>query len=167
SAGGGDPDDGPLQGRVAMFVGTNGLCRVLATGAQRAGAIPIIAGRDKHATQTLAHALGCRFVLEEAVYTTLHDVLVRCDDTALHPGYLRRGMTVVDATALPRSSALLVEAGQRGCHVVSPRLLLIELVNRYLRAIAAEVVPREFLLDVLRPLIEDDQPVASGEVAPG
>jgi len=53
SAGSGKPDEGPLKGREAMFVGTNGLCRVLATGAQRAGAIPIIAGSDKQA----AHAL--------------------------------------------------------------------------------------------------------------
>jgi len=152
---GGNPGEGPLRGRVIMFVGTNGLGRVLATAAQRAGAIPIIAGGDRQAAQALAQALGCRFILEEAVYTTLHDVLVRCDGTALHPGFLKPGMTVVDVTALPRGSSLLGEAEQRGCQVVSARQLLVELVNRYLRALVGETVPREFLLDVLRPLTED------------
>jgi 3-dehydroquinate dehydratase/shikimate dehydrogenase len=153
-AGADQPDKGPLEGRVIMFVGANGLCRVLATGAQRAGAIPVIAGSDRRAGLALAQALGCRFVLEEAVYSTLHDVLVRCDDTALHPGYLKPGMTVVDATALPRPSDLLDEAGQRGCQVVSPRQVLVQLVNRFLRAIAGETVPREFLFEVLDPLVE-------------
>jgi len=151
----GKPEDGPLHGRVVMLVGARGLSRVLATGVQRAGAIPIIASNDRQAGQDLAKALGCRFVREEAVYTTLHDVLVRCEDTALHPGYLKPGMTVVDVTALPRESGLLAEARQRGCQVVSPEQLLIELVTRYLRAITGAAVPREFLLGVLRPLIED------------
>jgi shikimate 5-dehydrogenase len=154
-AGGGKPDEGPLGGRMILFVGTNGLCRVLATGAQQAGAIPIIAGRDKQAAHALAQALGCRFIRQEAVYTTLHEVLVRCDDTDLHPGFLKPGMTVVDLPALLRPSSLLDEAGQRGCQVVSPQQLLVELVNRYLRAIAGETVDAEFLLDVLQPLIED------------
>jgi hypothetical protein len=127
---------------------------VLATAARPAGAIPIIAGRDQQAAQALAQSLGCRFVLEEAVYTTLHDVLVRCDDTELHPGYLQPGMTVVDATALPRPSRLLDEAGQRGCHVVSPEFVLVELVNRYLRALTGATVPDEFLFDILRPLLD-------------
>jgi 3-dehydroquinate dehydratase/shikimate dehydrogenase len=152
---GGEPEKGLLQERVILFVGTNGLCRVLATGAKQAGAIPIIAGSDKHAAQTLAQALGCRFVIEEAIYTTLHDVLVRCDDTDLHPGFLKPGMTVVDATALPRASKLLEDAAERGCHIVLPQQVLVELVNRYLRAIAGETVPGEFLLEVLHPLQED------------
>jgi 3-dehydroquinate dehydratase/shikimate dehydrogenase len=150
----GQPNEGPLAGRVVLFVGTGGLCRALAGGVQQAGAIPVIAGSDRRAAQGLAHALGCRFVPEEAVYTTPHDVLVRCDDTELHPGFLKPGMAVVDVTALPRSSSLLDEAGRRGCQVVSPRLLLVELVNRYLRAITGETVPREFLRDALDPLIE-------------
>jgi 3-dehydroquinate dehydratase/shikimate dehydrogenase len=154
-AGRGEPEAGPLRGRMVLFIGTNGLCRVLATVAKQAGAIVIIAGGDKYAAQTLAQNLGCWFVLEEAVYTTLHDVLVRCDETDLHPGFLKPGMTVVDATALPRASRLLDEAAQRGCQVVSPQQVLVELVNRYLRAITGETVPGEFLLDVLHPLQED------------
>jgi 3-dehydroquinate dehydratase/shikimate dehydrogenase len=151
----GKPEEGPLHGRMIMFVGASGLTRALAAGAKRAGAIPVIASKDRQAAQAIAQAIGCRFILEEAVYTTLHDVLVRCDDAALHPGYLKPGMTVVDVTALPRESSLLIDARQRGCQVVSSQQLLVELVSRYLRAITGETVPRDFLLDVLRPLIED------------
>ncbi len=148
-------EQGPLTGRMVMFVGANGLSRVLAMAAKQAGAIPIIASSDKHAGQTMAQELGCRFVLIEAVYTTLHDVLVRCDDTVLHPGYLKPGMTVLDTTALPRSSSLLEEAKLRGCQVVAAEQLFVELINRYLRAIAGQIVPREFLLEVLTPLVAE------------
>jgi 3-dehydroquinate dehydratase/shikimate dehydrogenase len=144
-----------VRGRVVLLVGVNGLSRALAAGVQRAGAIPIVAGHDKSAAQALAQSLGCRFVHGEAVYSTLHDVLVRCDDADLHPGFFKPGMTVVDVTALPRESDLLREAAQRGCRVVSPEQLLIELVNRQTRAVVGETVPREFLLETLRPLIED------------
>jgi 3-dehydroquinate dehydratase/shikimate dehydrogenase len=151
----GKPGDTPLRGRVVMFVGVNGLAHVLASAVQRAGGIPIIAGSVQREAQALAQTLGCRFVLVEAVYTTLHDVLVRCDDTVLHPGYLKPGMTVVDLTALPRTSSLLVEAQERGCQVVTPQQLLVELVNRQARAIVGQTVPREALLEVLAPLIEE------------
>jgi shikimate 5-dehydrogenase len=144
-----------VRGRVVMLVGVNGLSRALAAGVQRAGAIPVVAGRDKSSAQALAQSLGCRFVHGEAVYSTLHEVLVRCDDTELHPGFLKPGMTVVDVAALPRESGLLSEAGQRGCRVVSPQQVLVELVNRQTRAVVGETVPREFLLETLRPLIED------------
>jgi shikimate 5-dehydrogenase len=152
---GGRTHEGPLGGKVILFVGTNGLCRVLATAAQQSGAIVIIAGSNQWDAQTMAQALGCQFVPEEAISTTAHDVLLRCDDTDLHPGFLKPGMTVVDATALPRSSSLLAEAAQRGCQVVAPQKLLVEMVNRYLRAIAGETVPGEFLLEVLHPLLEE------------
>ena len=148
-------EEGLLKGRVVMVVGVNGLSRVLATAVQRAGAILILAGGNRETGQLLAKMLGCRYILEEAVYTTLHDVLLRCDQSVLHPGFLKSGMTVVDVSALPRMSSLLRDAEDRGCRIVSPQALLVELVNRYLQAIVGEVVPREFLLETLRPLIED------------
>jgi shikimate 5-dehydrogenase len=94
-------------------------------------------------------------VLPEAVYSTLHDVLVRCEDTELHTNYLRPGMAVLDLTALPRPSALLDGAEQRGCHVVSPRQVLVELVARQVRAIAGQDVAHAPLLEALRALLEN------------
>src|SRR5262249_45484016 len=80
------------------------------------------------------------------VYSTLHEVLVRCDETELHPGYLRPEMTVMDLTAALRPSALLREAAARSCHFVSPGRVLAELVARQARAGAGGGVAREPLL---------------------
>jgi 3-dehydroquinate dehydratase/shikimate dehydrogenase len=151
----GKPDEKALQGRVALFAGIKPITGALAFAIQQAGGIPIIAGPDKESARELVQALGCRFVRPEAVYTTLHDVLIRCDDTDLHPGYLKPGMTVLDLPALPRMSPLLREAEQRGCHVVAPERVLVELVARQARAIAGEEVAREPLLETVRGLLEE------------
>jgi shikimate 5-dehydrogenase len=151
----GHPTEGALKGKVILFVGANGLCRVLATGAHQAGAVPIIAGGNQYAVQTLAKSLGCRFIDEEEPLDKVsHDILIRCDDNDLDPSILKAGTTVVDTTALPRPSYLLDQARQLGCHVVSPERLLVGLVNRYLRAIAGQTVPNEFLLEKLHPMLE-------------
>jgi 3-dehydroquinate dehydratase/shikimate dehydrogenase len=148
------PGEKGLEGRVVMFVGVNGLAHVLALQVQHAGGIPILASQDREAARDLAKTLGCRFVSPEGVYTTLHDVLIRCDTTELHTSYLRPGMTVLDLTAVPRPSALLSDAEQRGCHAVSPGLVLVELAARHVRAIAGQDVARAPLLKVLGSLLE-------------
>jgi 3-dehydroquinate dehydratase / shikimate dehydrogenase len=144
----------PFQGRVILFAGVTGLTHVLAAGVQQAGAIPIVAGHDPVAAQNLAQTLGCRFIRTEAIYTTLHDVLIQCENTDLHASYLKPGMTVVDVTALPRPSALLLDAEQRGCHAVTPRQVLVELAARQARAITGQEVAREPLFAAIQPLLE-------------
>src|SRR5262249_47505994 len=67
-----------MQGRMVMLVGAGGVANVLGAAVQHLGGIPIVADRDRERAQGLAKTLGCRFVLPEAVYTTLHDVLIRC-----------------------------------------------------------------------------------------
>jgi shikimate 5-dehydrogenase len=144
-----------MNGKVVMLVGLGGMTHVLARGVQQAGGIPVVAGRDRARAHDLAKALGCRFVLPEAVYSTAHEVLVVTDDTELHPGYLKPGMTVMDLSEPLRPSPLLREASERGCAVVSPERVLAELAARQVRAIAGEDIPREPLLAVIRGLVED------------
>src|SRR5438094_722940 len=84
--------------RSTRFIGVTGF-----------GAREIIAVPGLNAVRDLAQALECRHVLFEAIYTTIHDVLVVCDtekdhkarsgEVGVHPGYLRSGMTVLDLTA--------------------------------------------------------------------
>ena len=148
------PEKG-MSGRVVLLLGVKGLTHVLAMGVQQAGGIPIIADRDAYVGQQLAQLLGCRFILPEAVYTTLHEVLIRCDDTELHPGYLKPSMTVVDLSAQLRPSALLREAGERGCQVVTPGRLFVELVARQARAIVGEDAPKEPLLEAFNGLVAE------------
>ncbi|HZT81517.1 MAG TPA: type I 3-dehydroquinate dehydratase, partial [Gemmataceae bacterium] len=74
------PGEKPLQGRMVMVVGANGTARAMATLVQECGAAVILASRDKTAAQQLAQELGCRFVQLEALYSTMHDVLIVCDE---------------------------------------------------------------------------------------
>jgi 3-dehydroquinate dehydratase/shikimate dehydrogenase len=143
-----------MHGRMIMLVGVKPLTHVLALGVQQAGGIPILADRDKEKAQALAQTLGCRFVLTGAVYSTLHEVLVRCDESELHPGYLKPEMTVMDLTAPLRPSALLREAADRGCRVVSPGRVFAELVARQARAVTGEEAAREPLMEAMRGMIE-------------
>src|SRR5262249_34199405 len=115
------------------------------------------------AAQQLAQALACRFVQFEAVYTTMHDVVIVCDDEAelaksrkgeaagLHPGYLRPGMTVMDLTSTTEKTPLVREAQLRGCSVVTPRQLLLGQLELQTRLLTGKDVPPEVLDKALPP----------------
>jgi 3-dehydroquinate dehydratase/shikimate dehydrogenase len=149
-----NPKEKPLSGRMVMLVGVNGLSQALAARVQQSGGIPILAGADVQEGQRVAGAVGCRFIHRQALYATLHDVLILCEEAEVHPGYLKSGMTVVDLTTLPRPSGLLTEAQRRGCLVVAPAQVLVELVARLARAIAGQEVARELLVETLKPLLD-------------
>jgi shikimate 5-dehydrogenase len=152
-----------------MLVGVNATARSLAYGIKKRGGALIIASRNRQAAHTLAQQLDCRFVPFEALYTTMHDVLVICGDPQdhgrerpehadqqVHSGYLRSGMTVMDLTALPRKSVFLRDAQSRDCRVVEPRQILLELALLQTHLIAGREVPREPLQDVLADLIQEE-----------
>jgi 3-dehydroquinate dehydratase/shikimate dehydrogenase len=125
----------PIVGRMVLLVGLGPLTRTLAADLQHRGANIILAGLDRKAAQHAAQELNCRFVQFEAIYTTLHDVLVYCDEeqeersrlgvSGLHLGVIRAGSAVMDLTADARRTKLLNEAILRGCHVVRPRDVLL------------------------------------------
>jgi len=162
------PSEKPLQGRILMVVGVNALARAIGYAARDCGARIIVASHNKQAAQELAQALECRFVQWEALYSTLHDAIVVCDDeheqvksksatgeAGLHPGYLKASMVVMDLTA-PRPTAFLRAAKLRGCGVVYPRQLLPEQL-----ALQASLVTRQpadvgLLRDSLAPFFEED-----------
>ena len=154
-----------------MLVGVNAVARSLAYGIKkRAGAL-IIASHNRQAAQALAQQLDCRFVPFEALYSTMHDILVICGDEKdqsrererperaeqlVHSGYLRPAMTVMDMTELPRKSAFLQEAQARDGRVVEPRQILLELALLQTQLIAGQQAPREPLQKVLTELLEEE-----------
>jgi 3-dehydroquinate dehydratase/shikimate dehydrogenase len=159
----------PLQGRMVMIVGVNPLARTMAFSIKQRGGAIILASHHREEAQRLAQALDCRHIRFEALYTTMHDVLVLCDheereskdkagaaSPGIHAGYLKPGMTVLDLTASLRKSALLLEAEARGCKVVSPRKLLREQLARQLRLITGQDVPDELWEQKLTVLVEDE-----------
>ena len=163
------PGDKPMQGRTAMLVGVNGTARAMAYRVQKRGGIPIIASRDKNAALQLAQELGCRYIAFDAIYSTLHDVLIVCaqeqrhatlkdkpSETGVHAGYLKPGMTVMDLTTAPRRSELLREAADRGCAVVSPRQVLLEHVLRQVRLISGKEASARPVEEAINAVLRDE-----------
>jgi 3-dehydroquinate dehydratase/shikimate dehydrogenase len=158
--------DKPLQGRMVMIVGANSAAKAMAQALKRKGAVLILASHDRKAVHELAQALECRHVQFEALYSTVHDVLVVCDEekmhkgqagqARIHPGYLKPGMTVIDLTATTEASTLLQEAETRGCNVVSQRRLLLDQLAMQARQITGREVFLEALDKALPELEERD-----------
>src|SRR5207244_1981746 len=72
--------DKPLEGRAIMLVGVNAAGRSLAYGMKKRGGALIVASHNRQAAHALAQQLDCRFVQFEALYSTMHDIVVVCDD---------------------------------------------------------------------------------------
>ncbi len=145
----------PLAGRIVLIAGTNDLARILGRELKQRGSVLIFAGQDREAAHHLAQELKCRFVQFEALYTTIHDVLIVCDEMNIHPGYLKPGMTVLDLTSPLQASSLLREAEARGCTVVTPREMWLEQVALQTHLLTSKNVPRQILADAAPWLLED------------
>jgi 3-dehydroquinate dehydratase/shikimate dehydrogenase len=148
----------PLEGRMVMIVGVNSLTRTIAYGVKRRGGVPIIASRDAGAAQMTAQLFQCRHIQFEAMYSTMHDVLVVCSEekdkvkdksrsgeAGIHSGYLKTSMTVMDLSAMPLKSRLLDDAEARGCAVVSPREVLLGQLELQVRLVTGKELPRAVL----------------------
>ncbi|MBI1833045.1 MAG: type I 3-dehydroquinate dehydratase, partial [Planctomycetes bacterium] len=72
--------DNPLKDRFVLLAGLTGASRIIAAEVQRLGGNAIIATNDKKRGPAAAAAVGCRYIAFEALYVTLHDVLVVCDE---------------------------------------------------------------------------------------
>jgi shikimate 5-dehydrogenase len=119
----------------------------------------------------MAHELNCRHVRMEALYTTLHDVLIHgpdevspaartvatAKDATIHPGYLKPGMTVMDLTTSLGRTDLLREAATRGCSVVAPLAILLEQVLAVIKLITGKDVPAEPLRQWLQTLYVEEE----------
>jgi 3-dehydroquinate dehydratase/shikimate dehydrogenase len=142
--------DKPLQGRIVLIAGTGALARGLGLELKERGCLLIIAGHDRDTAHRLAQELQCRFIQFEALYSTNHDVLIVSGDekdSAIHPGYLRSGMTVMDARPEMENSQLLRQAQQRGCAVVEPRALWLEQVALQARLLSGKEIDKQLLAD--------------------
>ncbi len=161
------PADKPLRGRIVLIAGTNAMAKSLGLELKERGCVLIIASKDRAAAHKLAQELGCRYVQFEALYSTNHDALIICDsdhaadnargsDADVHPGYLKRGMTVLDARPGLVKSHLVREAEQRGCAVVAPAQLWLEQVARQARLLTGKEVPKQQLADAAPWVMEEE-----------
>lgn len=147
----------PLRQRTVVLAGLGGWTRALGQELQRQGAAVILASTQRRAAQQLAQELGCRHISLEALYTTLHDVLLVCaaeqePGGKIHPGYLREGMVVGDLTATWEPTPLLMEAQVRGCLTLEARSLFVAQVQALVQALTGKAVSGEPLRAALRTL---------------
>ena len=157
--------DQPIKNRMVMIVGLNATAKILAAEIQRQGGNAILASHQRKAGQQLAQTLGCRFVLFEALYSTMHDALIICDvekDEAagrpggLHASYLKPGITVMDLTVSFGMSDFLREAKSRGCPIVDPRQLFLQQLEQQARLLTGKPVAPEVLAAALPEPSEDE-----------
>jgi 3-dehydroquinate dehydratase/shikimate dehydrogenase len=149
----------PLAGRMVLLAGINDRTRMMARELTQRGSVLILASHDRGAAHQLAQQLKCRLVQFEALYTTIHDVLIVCDEEkqgAIHPGYLKPSMAILDLTSPLEKSPLLREAEGRGCVVVTPQHLWLEQVSLQSRLLTSKDVPRQLLADAAPWLQEED-----------
>jgi 3-dehydroquinate dehydratase/shikimate dehydrogenase len=171
------PSDTPLKGRIVLIAGVGPSARSVAAGIKERGGVLIVASHNKESAHQLAQALECRAVQFEALYTTMHDVLIACPeetphakpkaktvggrpgpetgDSGIHAGYLKSGMTVMDLSGTGWTSSLQQEAAKRGCLVVESWQVLREQLAEQLRLITGKGVPQNVLDDKFKGMLED------------
>jgi 3-dehydroquinate dehydratase/shikimate dehydrogenase len=143
--------DEPLHNRPVAIAGVGGLARSFALELQRRAAGVLVGSHQRKAAAQLAKDVGCRHIQLEGLYTTMHDVLVVCDNeqtdgrSGIHTGYLKESMTVMDLTSGLRPSPLLAEARARGCAVVEPRALFVDQLELVVKMMSSKQVPRTVL----------------------
>ncbi len=154
-----------LDGVIVMIAGLTPQSRSLARAIKERGGKLIFAGGNRDEAARCCRMLGGRQVQFEAVYSTLHDVVVVSreagddgsdDKRNLLPTYLRPGMTVVDLTDLSGETDFAREAKSRGCHVVSSRALLVEQARGQVRRLTGKEVSAATLQEAVADLVDED-----------
>lgn len=156
------PVDNPFKDRFILITGMNAAAKVIAAEVQRQGGNAILASHDKKTGQAMAHAIGCRFIAFEALYTTLHDVLVVCEaekdeKAGIRATYLKPGMIVMDLTAAARRTELLRAAEARSCAIVAPLDLLLQTLEVQAKILTGKTVPRDVMLQAIPERFLDEE----------
>jgi 3-dehydroquinate dehydratase/shikimate dehydrogenase len=154
--------DNPLTGRIVAVVGTNELARRLAFQMKAAGCGVIIVSYDKEAAHELAQQVGCRMLLMEALYSTMHDVVIVADAeraqaksrTGLTAVGMRTGVTLLDLTDPLVATPLAQACASRGLTVLLPRDIWLARVQHHAQILTGKDVPRDVIAAAVPWLLE-------------
>jgi hypothetical protein len=158
------PGDNPFKDRFVLLAGINGSTKLIAREVQRNGGNAILASNKKTEGLAIAKDIGCRFIAFDALYATMHDVLIVCDEEkdekagkgGIHTGYLKGGMIVLDLTANTRKSATLQGAEMRNCDIVVPMDLLLDILEMQARTLTGKPVARDVLKNAIPARFRED-----------
>ena len=140
--------DPPLKDRIVMLAGLSPWTSLIAAEVQAQGGNAVLASNDKGTGLSMAREHGCRYVQWEALYSTLHDVLVVVTPDAaasIQANYLKPGQTVLDLTAQLTPTPFLIEAEKRGALVVSPIEIFLDEMTEISRMLTGKPIEREML----------------------
>ncbi len=151
-------EERPLDRRNVMLLGAGGQAPALAWGIRRRRGVLSVSDPDDDAARELAQRLDCRFVPFASLYETLADVAVIADPhivvghrrSEMNPSWFRPGMTVLDVCGMPEETAMMREAQDRGCKVVSSRDLYRDLVGAQFQSLSGSPLPDEAIDSVLQ-----------------
>lgn len=153
-----------LNGSMVMIAGITPLSRVLAKHLASLGARLIFASHDRQEAARMCQQVGGRLIQPEAIYTTLHDVVVvsreeadaEVDRPPLLSNYLRPGMMVLDLTEPGGETDFTRDARLRGAQVVSPRRLVAEQAKTIVRRLIGRDVEADQLIAATEGIIEEE-----------
>lgn len=145
--------DKPLMGRIVAIVGTTDLARRVAIQMKAAGSGVIIVSYDKAAAQDLAKDVGCRMLQLEALYSTMHDVVIVADDervlaqsrAGLAASGMKPGVTLLDLTDPLKLTPLARDTASRGLTVVSPRDIWLARTQSHAKLLTGKDTPLEVM----------------------
>jgi len=144
------PEDRPLDRRNVFIIGSGGMARSVALGAQKRKGMLSVAAADDNEARQLAQMTGARFIPLANMYDTLCDVVVLAEampvgigggpGVKLNPSFLREHMFVTDLSHMTGESGLLAEARTRGCKVVEPGEIFSDYVATTFKAITGKEI---------------------------
>lgn len=154
-----------IEGSIVMIAGLTPVARSIARAVKERGGKLIFASHNRDEANKWSRMFGGRHAQFEAVYSTMHDVVVVSRETGVEddldkpvllPSYLTSGIAVMDLTDIPRETTLMREAKLRGCAVVSGQSMLVDQVRAQVQRLTGEAIPAEPLEKVLAGLISED-----------
>lgn len=147
-----------LAKRRVLVIGSSPLGRSVMPVLQEAGAAISFATPDDTAAQEMAEEFDGSFVSWSAMYDTVTEFVVFTDDQipitheqsrGLNPSLLREHTTVIDISRFPEASPLVEEARARGCTLIEPSDVYVQLLTTQFKAITGRDLPAEAFRDAL------------------
>jgi 3-dehydroquinate dehydratase / shikimate dehydrogenase len=152
----------PLQGKVALVLGSGGVGKAIAYGLIRRGAQVVLSDGEANVAALLAKKLNCRVVDWNARHGVKADLLFNCTPIGMHPDvdespfekhHLRPSMVVFDAVYNPENTLLIKEARARNCTVVTGVEMFVRQACLQFKHFTGHDGPAELMRDALKRAI--------------
>jgi 3-dehydroquinate dehydratase/shikimate dehydrogenase len=117
-----------LSGKDVLILGAGGVARPIAFSLHAAGALVTIANRSPDRAQSLAHAVGCKFIDWGMRESHLAEIVINCTKLGMSPdveqtpigqGSMREKMIFFDTVYNPIMTQMLRLAQERGAKIVT------------------------------------------------